>query len=436
MNKFIFFSSILISFFHKILTAEHNCPVDYIDCFNCTTCGETEIYYSDCLCLWNSGTQKCDSVTTKPNILSVFNAFSRCKDTSSQLIQEKYCGVTSINLDKDYTFSLPLVDGLYGTRSIYCEYKIETSSEDDIYYHIDYNFNPDFLSYKSSINLYLTVTYDDYTSASGALQTTNMNKDLFLVKEISIDLYFERGFDVLPFSFVITKKKDNSKLTLYITIGIIIFACVICALSIYCLSKKISESARIRQRALFDNAMAHQNGEDNDDEEDEQKKLEEENKLKIKFALKHTLKAKKFLKKYGTKDGNTCTICIEDFKENKSRVSVTQCKHVFHYQCLSNWLSKNVMNPKCPNCNYNLIQDVKDTDIQTLKIKPETIKVSSIKINNIEEGENNNNEINANRQAQQNNENTRNINVVPNNINTDERYLATVRNENEINQNN
>ena len=69
--------------------------------------------------------------------------------------------------------------------------------------------------------------------------------------------------------------------------------------------------------------MAHQQGERGiDDEAYEQQKLEEENKLKIKYALKHSLKSKKYLKKYGVKDSNTCTICIEDFKENKSKVSI------------------------------------------------------------------------------------------------------------------
>ena len=32
-------------------------------------------------------------------------------------------------------------------------------------------------------------------------------------------MYFNNGFETLPFSFTITKKTDNSKLALYITIG-------------------------------------------------------------------------------------------------------------------------------------------------------------------------------------------------------------------------
>ena len=64
-----------------------------------------------------------------------------------------------------------------------------------------------------------------------------------------------------------------------------------------------------------------------------------------------------FTKNLGLKDGNTCTICIEEFKDKQSRVSITPCLHIFHYKCLSNWLINNSINPKCPNCNYNLLKD-------------------------------------------------------------------------------
>jgi hypothetical protein len=179
--------------------------------------------------------------------------------------------------------------------------------------------------------------------------------------------------------------------------------------------------------------MAHQNGEENDDdEEEEQKRIETENQLKIKFALKHSLKPKKFMKKYGVKDGNTCTICIEDFKENKSRVSITPCKHVFHYQCLSNWMVKNVMNPKCPNCNFNLIQDVKDSDIKDMVVNPERINVTNVKVNNmVNEENNNNNNAHIQNVNVQNDEVTRNVNVNNNtesNTNTEERNLRTSSN--------
>ena len=431
MNKFFCFILILISIFQEILSGDHNCPSEFQDCFNCTTCGETELYYNDCPCRWNSNSETCKNVENKSPILLFYQAFENCVDSSSSLIQEEYCGLTTITLEETFQFALPKVYEVYGTRSIYCVYKFVVSEDSDIYYNINYKYDSSYSSQISSVNLYLIVTNLDSTSINGLLESKEIDKDFYGVKSMTLRLYFEHSFETLPFSLTITKKKDNSKITLYITIGIIILSCIICALAIYCLSKKISENARLRQRALFEIAMAHQNGEENDDEEEEQKRIETENKLKIKFALKHSLKPRKFMKKYGVKDGNTCTICIEDFKENKSRVSITPCKHVFHYQCLSNWMCKNVMNPKCPNCNYNLIQDVKDSDIKDLVINPERINVANVKVNNIVNEENNSN--NNNRPNQnvnvQNEELTRNVNnITESNTNTEERHLGTSTN--------
>lgn len=52
---------------------------------------------------------------------------------------------------------------------------------------------------------------------------------------------------------------------------------------------------------------------------------------------------------------SSCTICMESFVENKSEVTLLNCKHIFHHNCLKNWLFKNLINPKCPNCNYNVV---------------------------------------------------------------------------------
>ena len=55
------------------------------------------------------------------------------------------------------------------------------------------------------------------------MKEKSINKDFYTVKEIQLKLYFKQSFACLPFSLVITKNKDNSKITLYITIGIIIY---------------------------------------------------------------------------------------------------------------------------------------------------------------------------------------------------------------------
>ena len=383
--QFLFF---VIYFKSKCEDLDFDCPTKYSDCFNCSTCGEEVLYYDECPCQWNSGSLSCYNNENKMSIIQMYQAFETCTDTNSKEIQSKFCGSINIDIGDKYEYALPLVEGNYGTRSIYCEYLLKASGDDDVYYNIYYNYDLNYLSDFNSVHLFFLVKYTDSTSVYSSLSNPMLNKDFHTVNEIIFRVYLEKSFSKLPFSFTITKKNDNSKMALYITIGIILLACIMCAIAIYCLSKKISENARLRQQALFEMAMAHQRGRgegeaEPEDEYAQQQRLENENKLKIEFALKNYLKPKKFLKKYGTKDGNTCTICIDDFVEKKSRVCVTPCKHVFHYKCLNNWLVKNVINPKCPNCNYNLVQDVKDSDINnTNKINPERIEVKGNRNNN------------------------------------------------------
>ena len=54
---------------------------------------------------------------------------------------------------------------------------------------------------------------------------------------------------------------------------------------------------------------------------------------------------------YSTNDCYKCTICLEEFKEGLSEVVTTKCKHIFHLDCLRNWINNNFSLPKCPNCN-------------------------------------------------------------------------------------
>lgn len=389
--KNLFFLSLIFILIIKNM-CDRDCQALYTDCFNCTTCGEEVSYYEECDCLWKAGDQKCENVPTKISISQVYEAFYSCTDSNSKSIQNKFCGSTTINIDKEYNFEMPFIDERYGTQSIYCEYILKASDDDDVYYNINYNFNKEYSNDFSAVHLFFIVKYSDTTSIFSDLSNPSLNKDFHTVNEIIFKVYLEKGFPTLPFSFIVTRKNDNSKIALYITIGTILFACIICAISIYCLSKRISEKARLRQQALFQMAMAHQQRAVEVEEEDEyeqEKRMEEENKLKIEFALKNYLKPKKYLKKNGAKDGNTCTICIEDFKDKKSRISTTPCKHQFHYKCISNWLIKNVKNPKCPNCNYNLIQDVKDSDInKAVVINPERIQVTKpIRVSPLSAGE-------------------------------------------------
>ena len=366
MSFFLFF---LINIFYIInITKESiNCNADYNECFNCSVCGDET---NGCNCQWDKNAKICRSGSLKSLSSYFYEYFSSCTDDDSNRITTKYCGQTNLELDSndETKIYIPFNNGYYGTRNLYCEYIYTALDKNDIYYTIHYETYP--TNNINKIIFYLIISYNDDTSTSGYLSVKEIEKEFDNIKEIKIFLYFKEGLNSLPFSFTIKKSGDKSKIALYVTIGTIILACLLCALIIYCLSKKISQNARLRQRTLLELAMARQRGEYQQEEvasSGSEVNVEEENRKKIENLLKTELAPKKFIKKYGIKDGNTCTICIEDFKEKISKVSITPCQHVFHYKCLRNWLIKNVLNPKCPNCNYNLIKDVENKKIEEIQ---------------------------------------------------------------------
>ena len=97
-----------------------------------------------------------------------------------------------------------------------------------------------------------------------------------------------------------------------------------------------------------------------DHERIEKEKKIEENKKVIVALFESKLKKKIFDKTKLVNDCECCSICIENFEVGVSEVSVTPCNHIFHFECLKKWIDDNVLNPKCPNCNYNLLQEEKN----------------------------------------------------------------------------
>ena len=155
------------------------------------------------------------------------------------------------------------------------------------------------------------------------------------------------------------------------------------------------------------------------------------NKQKIEKLFKSILLPIKYYKYLGVKNGNPsslCTICIEEYKEGKSKVCFTPCQHVFHYKCLKDWLMKNLLNPKCPNCNYNLLKEdknelIKSQGIYDIPEIPCNVRRSNDrKVTNIQERESYDNHNNS-------------INMETNGLDTGENRFIN-RNETHKNQNN
>jgi hypothetical protein len=92
------------------------------------------------------------------------------------------------------------------------------------------------------------------------------------------------------------------------------------------------------------------------------------NKEKVDSLFKTELSPKLYNKSNTVNDCYNCTICMEDFINNKSIVATTKCGHTFHQKCLQNWIYKNIICPKCPNCNYLILGPESDINLENISV--------------------------------------------------------------------
>ncbi len=174
---------------------------------------------------------------------------------------------------------------------------------------------------------------------------------------ISLKFFFfsRSSYSKLPFNINISNESasTNNYLGLFISLGIVVFICLMCSFCFYKCSKIMLENAerrRIDQRRRPNGNIINVAMNLNLNEEDVLRKSNEEilNKL-----LQTDLKPMKYNENINHFHTN-CTICLEEF-HSSTEVIFLFCKHIFHFSCLKDWLDKNILLPKCPNCNYNVL---------------------------------------------------------------------------------
>ena len=374
---------------------------EYNDCFNCSVCGTEDT----CDCEWSINNDKCQKSIMKSTFDYSYDYFNKCYDDLSLKIQNIYCGNSFLKIDDNTSTNVKLIenDGFYGAQNLYCEYSYSLlSSQSNIYYNIIAKVSLSLLDY---MNLYIVVTHFDNTIENSKITEEKFEKKYKNIKRIKIQFYCTQQLTLNPFSIEISKATENKSYKLLISVGIIFLCCVLCGLIIFFVSRKAARNARRRQELFLQmarnnqrygdggnfNRVSQSSNRDPSSSSESEISIQEINTKKIEKLLKTTLAPMKYNIYLGVKDGNpcnVCTICIEEFKVDKSKVSITPCQHVFHFQCLSDWLMKNLINPKCPNCNYNLIQEKNVISSQGFYDIPElecnVMKSSEYRLNNLE----------------------------------------------------
>ena len=239
------------------------------------------------------------------------------------------------------------------------------------------------LEYFQNISLYLDI---------------NLPKNILIDLSIKIDYFNIENEDGEEIEM---EKEDMYPLylTLYIAIPLLV---LLMALIIYLCCKKQDTGilgGEIRVIGFADNANEIQ--EEPEDNKSKAYKLNE-NKKKLLILFKSILRPQEYTKTHKKIYSQKCTICYEDFELYISVVSITPCQHIFHYRCLNNWLNKNILNPKCPNCNLDLmsvdinkIKQKYQNNSQNISIKrEESINENLLNKNNSKNSNNNVNNIN------------------------------------------
>ena len=400
MNNFIFKLLIFFILYPELLLT---CSKEYSDCFNCSSCGTRKLI--SCPCQWNYNTHSCNNIISIILNNNISETFSQCIDDQSSSIQNKYCGESKIIINKEYFYALSKINNKYGTKSLYCSYEFILVNNNKSSYHINISNNK---QNHDRTQLYFNVIHKDLASKNiiirGNENITNYNEYFDNVKTMKLNIYFEKGYDYLPFSITIEEINElhqkNNNNTLIIILSVVITFFIFSG--IFCFFvKKYSQKERQRQHALFERELARYNGEGDEDEIYQRKKIEKINRLKIKYILDNSLIKKNFNKLQILKEKKICSICIERIKL-KSKISITTCNHIFHYKCLSTWLYKNIMEPKCPNCQLNLINGMNDDIIivntQKYRHTNENEEINSVRNNQ----ENNVLRLNNNNQSDKN----------------------------------
>ena len=417
------------------------CGIDH-QCGSCEYCSESAS--NDCSCNFYNGF--CYNNTKNGYSYNSSYLFKYDRNKCLSNIFEDICGKSDIsdklNNKNFYNFFSFNNTGYLNQNNLLCYYTFNNKekSKEDLILDIEVNSKKED-KLDNGMNL-LILFVQELDSPINILYEINLNE---ITQKVSVKLTDQYQFISMYISLIknnkylnnsniismsIGAKKDNSKLLrekkYKYSLIIICIICIICFASCFILYiiryKRNRELMTLRAINLANNLNALENHMD-----------PQEKKRKLEKLFKTMLKKKKYLKKYNINETTACSICLEEFVENKSIVCITPCMHIFHYDCLHNWLFTDNSKCQCPYCNYDLLSDKKPLkrhkkeEINNITNKPD--KGDIMDSQNIANDEKNN-EI-TNRPKNENDEN----------YNTSERVIKKMRNNknknkiNDINNN-
>ena len=346
-NKFMNEHLITISIFKLILFFQIYSYILTLSCTDNTFCFQC---ISDNSCAWDSNSCKNISeikstkTSTTTNI-SPKKCFEQ-NDTKTLNYIKKYCGKSSYKFSNDeesITISLPVHDkSLYGANKLYCEYTIY--NEDSIG-----SFTIQTSKKWGSVKMHVK-----YFSSSKINEIILGNGDKHIIMDSElIKIVFESNNEKNTPPFEVKITNTLSSISKYI-ISLIVFCSVLGIIGIIILLIMWCRRRR-RRKIVINNNINNLNNiyinNINIISDSSSGRISLMNYLEIVKPIKFS---EVNLDKNELKELK-CPIDLEFF-ESDSDVILTECLHVFHYDCLKTFIEKNKAKKelKCPLCNASL----------------------------------------------------------------------------------
>ena len=344
----MFFINLII----PLIASSPECST-YTDCYNCTA---SYYFNNENICKWSNGV--CGQVPKNESVTYFWEPFEECTDYQSVQAKNTYCGEEDLGSNDIIKIEIPKVDGRYATQNILCKYSYTNLNEKKSLVLVS---KLDTSAFKKDAAFYFYVKFVDGTTAVRNIDKENYKVTIESSRTLEIYLAFKNSISVNPITLSIESEEAKINITLIITIILIIIACIICSVSIYLFSKRLARKREIQNiiNRELELANAQQNGLSQRGLVNPTELIKQRRKEQLAYVLKNVIKPTQYSDDIGKYNLN-CTICLDDFKTD-SIVGVTKCSHVFHYNCLKTWLTQNLMEPKCPNCNMHILPEITET---------------------------------------------------------------------------
>ena len=390
----IFKRKILFFFFYlsyKLIKCQGTIDCDpFDDCYKCVLCEDESLPF--CRCVWT--TSGC-SYSNYREYLEYENWYSKiltCQNLDNiGDVSKVYCPRASsfttesdLNKDNSITYSIEHDSkGFYGQNMIVCIFEYEQVTESDISLDIEFTS-----SIKKPPRVYIEST--DITNVK-TKASVEISRDIDFSKSVKvvIKVLLRDKYNISPvhIKLSLVTSKFGQIFSIIITV---LFISLIVGCAVFCLYRMYKNNQARREARMYLYRQARENMARIEEEnnyynggysQNESIDIEAVNKEKLDQLFNGKMAQHLYKKEYNQYGGG-CSICLTEFKK-KSKVSITSCKHVFHYQCIHDWLYKNVRNPKCPNCNHEILNDAdennvnKEKESKIIKVKKKSQQMSN-----------------------------------------------------------